>query len=141
MKVLKKVYKDENLLKNLSDLFGANFKIDWLGRAYVVINPYIKNGEYIQNEQIYEYTENGLNNNAYIESYIMNRLNIAKQFIRANNLFDLLTYEIKKIDDFGNYLFIIHSITWPDFQNYLKKFTILWSILLILGIFSIYFIK
>lgn len=134
-RILNKVYKEENILLNLSSLFGTQFKKDWIGRIYTVINPIIKDGEYQQNAQIYEYNTNGITNNAYIEHWIMDRLNIAKNFIRAQNLFDLLTYEIKPIDSYGNYLFIIKPITLDDCLEYTKKFLILYPILILIGIF------
>lgn len=139
-KILKKVYKDENLLDNLSSLFKVPFRIDWLGRVYAVFNPHIQEGVYNPNNQIYEYDENGLTNKAYVESYIMNQLNIAKRFIQASNLFDLLTYKIKKIDDFDNYLFIMQSITYEDFKTATKRF--IWAFLtvcLIIAGFLIYY--
>lgn len=141
-KILKKVYKDENLLNNLSSLFKVPFKIDWLGRVYAVFNPHIQEGVYNPNNQIYEYDENGLTNKAYVESYIMNQLNIAKRFIQASNLFDLLTYKIKKIDDYDNYLFIMQSITYEDFKTATKRF--IWAFstvcLIIIGFLIYYFI-
>ena len=111
IKILKKVYKDENLLNNLSDLFGTEFKMDWVGRIYAVFNPHIQADGFNPNNQIFEYTEEGLSNKVYIESYILNQLSIAKRFIKANNLFDLLTYKLEKIDEYDNYLFVIQSIT------------------------------
>lgn len=141
-KILKNVYKDENLLDNLSSLFKVPFKIDWLGRVYAVFNPHIQEGVYNPNNQIYEYDENGLTNKAYVESYIMNQLNIAKRFIQASNLFDLLTYKIKKIDDYDNYLFIMQSITYEDFKTATKRF--IWAFstvcLIIIGFLIYYFI-
>lgn len=137
-KILKKVYKDENLLNNLSNLFNSQFKLDWVGRIYTVVNPNLSEGEYSPNTQIYEYTENGLENNHYIKSYIMDHLNIAKQFIKANNLFDLLTYEIKKIDDYDNYLFIIQPITWYECKKYAKLFALVYGCIIILIGISIY---
>lgn len=139
-KILKKVYKDENLLNNLSSLFKVPFKMDWIGRVYAVFNPHVQDGVFNPNNQIYEYDENGLTNKAYVESYIMNQLNIAKRFIQASNLFDLLTYKIKKIDDFDNYLFIMQSITYEDFKTATKRF--LWmflTICLIIAGFLIYY--
>lgn len=141
-KILKKVYKDENLLDNLSSLFKVPFRIDWLGRVYAIFNPHIQEGVYNPNNQIYEYDENGLTNKAYVESYIMNQLNIAKRFIQASNLFDLLTYKIKKIDDYDNYLFIMQSITYEDFKTATKRF--IWAFstvcLIIIGFLIYYFI-
>ena len=139
-KILNNVYKNENLLENLSALFKVQFRKDWIGRVYAVFNPHVQEGIFNPNNQIYEYTEQGLVNDAYIEAYILNQLNIAKQFIRANNLFDLLTYRLKKLDDNDNYLFIMEPITWSDCKRYTKRFIILYSILLISIGFLIYFI-
>lgn len=139
-KILNKVYKEENLLENLSALFNVSFKKDWVGRIYAVFNPYVKDGSFNPNIQIYEYTENGLVNDAYIEYHILTQLNIAKQFIKANNLFDLLTYRIKSLDDNGNYLFIMEPITWADCKKYSKLVAIIWPLILILGGVLVYFI-
>lgn len=139
-KILNKVYKEENLLENLSALFNVGFKKDWVGRIYAVFNPYVKDGSFNPNIQIYEYTENGLVNDAYIEYHILTQLNIAKQFIKANNLFDLLTYRIKSLDDNGNYLFIMEPITWADCKKYSKLAAIIWPLILILGGVLVYFI-
>ena len=130
-KVLNKVYKDENLLNNLSQLFGVQFKMDWIGRIYAIINPNIVNGEFDKTTQIYEYGENGLDNSIYVEQKIMEKLNVAAQFIQANNLFDLLTYRIERVDDYDNYLFVIQPITLEEALNSTKKFSILMSIVIL----------
>lgn len=140
-KILNGVYKNENLLDNLSALFKVRFRKDWVGRVYAVFNPHIQEGIFNPNNQIYEYTEQGLVNDAYVEAYILNQLNIAKQFIRANNLFDLLTYRLEKIDENDNYLFIMEPITWEDCKKYSKRFVILLVLLGIIGGISLYFIN
>lgn len=133
-KILKKVYTDEQLLIKFSQLFGTEFRMDWVGRIYTVINPNILHDKLDTNTQIFEYGENGLSNTVYIEHWIMTKLNIAQNFIMANNLFDLLTYEIKRLDDYDNYLFIIKPITFDDFIKSTKLFAIVYSILLVIGI-------
>ena len=133
-RLLKKIYKDENLINKFSELFGVEFRIDWVGRIYAVFNPNIINNELDINSQIFEYNDNGLTNAPYIEKWIMTRLNLVKDFIMANNLFDLLTYEIKKIDDYDNYLFIIKPITFDDCAKWTKIFSIVYGILTIIGI-------
>jgi hypothetical protein len=140
-KILNNVYKNENLLENLSALFKVQFRKDWIGRVYAVFNPHIQDGIFNPNNQIFEYTEQGLVNDAYVEAYILNQLKIAKQFIRANNLFDLLTYRLKKLDDNDNYLFIMEPITWDDCKKYSKRFAILWATLGIIGGILLYFIN
>lgn len=139
-KILDKVYRDENILNNLSTMFKVDFKKDWVGRVYAVFNPHVQDGVFNPNNQIFEYTEQGLVNDAYVESYILNQLNIARQFIRANNLFDLLTYKLKKLDENDNYLFIMQPITWEDCKKYSIWFLILLGVIGILCGCLIYFI-
>lgn len=131
-RILRKVYKNENFIENLSKLFGVQFKRDWVGRIYAVINPYVRDGQYDPNAVIFEYDQKGLNDTLNIEKKVMELMLVASQFIQSNNLFDMLTYEIKKIDDMGNYLFIIKSITYDDFIKNIKKSFIFISILIII---------
>ena len=140
-KILNEVYKKENLIENLSALFKVQFKKDWIGRIYAVFNPHIQEGIFDINNQIYEYDTHGLTNRAHVEAYIMNQLNIAKQFVMTNNLFDLLTYDIKQLDEYDNYLFVIKPITLDDCLKYAKLFLLLIIIVgLIIGGFLIYFL-
>jgi hypothetical protein len=64
----------------------------------------------------------------------MQRLNIAANFIQTNNLFDLLTYDIKRLDEYDNYLLIIEPITLNDCLKYTKYFGILLALLLVIGL-------
>lgn len=133
--ILKKVYKTENIIPNLSSMFKSNFKMDWIGRIYTILNPNLNDmGEFDTNTQIYEYGEEGLKNDMYVEKWIMNKLNIASQFITNNNLFELLTYDLKKIDDYDNYLFIMQPLTLKSlFTSF--KWMIYELIVLFLGFF------
>lgn len=131
-KVLNKTYKEENIINGLSELFQSEFKQDWIGRLYCIVNPYIRDGKYDPNSRIFDYTEKGASTDIFVEQYIMNILNSASLFIKANNLFDLLTYEIHKLDDYGNYLFIIKPVPYDDFMKYLKLFTIPLTIVILL---------
>ena len=139
-KILKQVYKDENILENLTELFGTEFRIDWLDRIYTVVNPHIKNGEYDQSNQFFEYNEQGLINTEYIEKYIMEKLNVAQMYIQASNLFDLLTYSIDRLDEHDNFLFVIKPITLDDCLKYSKRFAILLLVLVIAGVLSVTFL-
>lgn len=130
-KVLNKVYRDENLLDNLSAMFKVRFRKDWIGRIYAVFNPHVQGGFFDPNKQIYEYTTEGISDRAYVENYIMSQLNLAKQFIQANNLFDLLTYEVRKLDDNGNYLFVMEPITLQDCLKWVKIYSIFWVAVII----------
>lgn len=140
-KIIKNVYKDDDIINKLSKLFGTEFRIDWVGRLYCVINPNIIEDQLDINTQIFEYSENGLTNNLYIEKYIMTKLNAVRDFVIANNLFDLLTYRIEKLDDYDNYLFVIEPITFEECKKWTKIFSITYSILIILAIIGMIVFK
>lgn len=136
--ILNKVYKNENFIQNLSKHFNVEFKKDWIGRIYAIFNPNIQDGIFDPNRQIYEYNNEGLSRQAYIESYIIGQLSLIKQFIKANNLFDLLTYKLVKLDEYDNYLFIIQPITLQNCLKYSKILAYILGCLLIIGIILIF---
>ena len=132
-KLLNKIYKEERILENLSEMFSVSFKKDWIGRVYAVLNPNLNNGKFESSTQVYEYNENGLDNSVYVEQWVMKNLNIASQFIKNNDLFDILTYSIKKLDDDENYLFIIQPITLEDCLKWSKRMGWMFCSLFIAG--------
>lgn len=131
-RLLNKIYEQENLIQNLSKLFGHEFKKDWIGRIYTVINPYIVDGKF-NSEHIFEINDVGADHSVYIEQYIMQKLAVAEQFIYANNLFDLLTYKIIKLDDYDNYLFIMKPLPYDGFIKWSKIMGVLVLILIVLS--------
>ena len=134
-RLIKKTFQNENILQGLSQIFKANFKTDWIGRIYAVLNPNLdENGQYSPNTQIFEYGETGLNNEKMVEQWVMERMVVISEFIQANNLFELLTYSIKKLDKYDNYLFILEPVTLSDCMKWSKRFAILFGILIIIGI-------
>lgn len=132
--LLKKIYNDEDLIDKLQFIFKTRFKIDWVGRIYSVLNPNISDNKFDTNKQIFEYNENGLINDTYIESWIMTQLNLMSNFIQTNNLFDLLSYNIIKLDKYDNYLFIIKPLLYDDLIKWSKRFGILILIFIIISI-------
>jgi hypothetical protein len=111
--------------------------MDWVGRVYAILNPNIVNNEMDYNVQIFEYGENGLTNEPYVEKWIMTKFNVIREFVMTNNLFDLLTYEIKKLDDYDNYLLIIKPITFDECKRWTKIMSIAVSLMVIIGIFLV----
>lgn len=133
-RLIKNVYKDESLIQKFSQLFNSEFRMDWVGRIYAVLNPNIVDDKMDYNTQIFEYGENGLTNEPYVEKWIMTKFNIIRDFVMANNLFDLLTYEIKKLDEYDNYLLIIKPLTFDDCMKWVKWFVIELGVVLLIGI-------
>lgn len=122
LKIIKAVIKEENLLENLSNLFSkgkykVNFKRDWIGRIYAVINPVVSDPQ----SRIFEYDTNGTNINSFVNKWVLEHMIAASNFVKNNGLFDILTYEIKQLDDDYNFLFILTPISWNDFKKGILK--------------------
>jgi hypothetical protein len=109
-KALDNAYQQDSIIAKLSNMFGVQFRRDWIGRLYAVINPAIRDGKF-DRSQAFEYAEDGVNTTEHAKVWMMQRLTLLQGFIQAENLFDLLTYDIKRIDDSGNYLLTILPIT------------------------------
>lgn len=125
-KIISHCIKNEKLLENLYNATKINFKADNINRIYGVAN--------INNEDLI--LEYNVNNETYsidmfIEKFIMTRMNILSNFILSNNLFEVLTYKIKKIDDY-NYLIVFENIFLQKLFKYSKLFLLLICILSIL---------
>jgi hypothetical protein len=133
-KILKKVYEEENIIENLSKTFNIEFKQDWIGRIYCIFNPNLVDGKFDPNHQIYSYNDKGLSTDDFVEQYIMTQLNIIQRYIRANNLFELLDYNLVKLDDYDNYLFIIKPIPFEDLKKWTKLFILIYPLLIAIAI-------
>lgn len=135
-KTVKQVFEKENLLKSFSLLFDSEFRIDWVGRVYTVLNPLVQKMEdptIGSGVTIYEFTESGeLSNRMWVEKWVMDHLMAAQQFIQANNLFDLLTYDITRLDDNENYLFVLEPLHFKEAKKWTRRF--LWMVLALLVI-------
>jgi len=137
-KIVRQVFEKENLLKSFSLLFNADFRIDWVGRVYTVLNPMVQQMEdptIGSGVAIYEFTESGeLSNRMWVEKWVMDHLMAAQRFIQANNLFDLLTYDITRLDDNENYLFVLQPLYFKEAKKWTKRMVWLISFILIIGI-------
>lgn len=124
-RILKRVYKDENILDNMGNLFNSKIHMDWGGRIYTVINPNLD-----KDKQIYEILDGGIDNKEFVQHWVMERFIAMDHFIKANNLFDLLVYDIKQLDDYGNFLLVLEPITLKDCISAIKKIGIFLIILI-----------
>ena len=139
-RMLDKIYSEERVLTNLGRLFKAEFKQDWIGRVYTVINPLLEGQDPVNGSstQIYEFMPDGtLSENLWVEKWVMDKMNILANFIKNNNLFELADYELRKLDDKDNWLFILMPLPWRDLKKSLKRFAISLGILAVAAIAAI----
>lgn len=114
-KLLNKIYDGEKIEKNLSKIFGVECKRDWVGRLYMVVNPILQDIETGGNTLIYDRDEK-----VAIEGWVMKNLELIRQFVINNAMFDLLSYDIKRIDDDENYLIVFKNIYFDDMKRLVK---------------------
>ena len=114
-KLLLKIYDGEKIEKNLSKIFGVECKRDWIGRLYMVVNPILQNIETGGNTLVFD-----RNDNVMIEEWVMKNLELIRNFVVNNSMFDLLTYSIEKIDDDNNYLIVFKNIYFDDMMKIVK---------------------
>lgn len=114
-RVLKQIYVGEKIPENLSRIFGVECHVDWIGRLYMVINPILQNIQDDGNTMIYDH-----NDKQMVEAWVMKNLELSRNFIINNQMFDILTYSIEKLDDDENYLVVFKNILWDDFKHILK---------------------
>lgn len=136
---LNDAYKNDSIIEKLSYTFGVQFRKDMIGRLYAVINPVIRDGQF-QIEQTFEYTEVGYNNDEFIKKWMVERLLAMDAFLKTNNLFDILSYKLNKLDEYGNYLLILMPYTLENVKQTGKKALIEFIVLIFICIFLIFFL-
>lgn len=120
-KIIKAVVKNENLLENLSNVFSTNnlkvnFKMDWIGRIYAVLNPVAAD----PSGRIFEYDTSGTNIKSFVHKWIMDRMIAVDRLVKNHELFDIVTYDIQQIDSDYNFLVTFTPISWDDLKKHLK---------------------
>lgn len=138
-KILNKVYKDESILENIEKTYGLKLECAWFGRLYAVLNPIIKNEKLNYENMIMELNDGRVSASEYMEKVVFEMLFQIKQFIVEKELFDMVMYKVTKLDNYGNFLFVLEPIPYEDFvYNFKKTLKCLGiiSIILIVGLIA-----
>ena len=122
-RLLNKIYDNEKIEENLSRTFGVECKRDWVGRLYMIVNPILQNIEDGGNTIIYNKDDKMM-----IEMWVMKNLELIRNFVINNSMFDLLTYSIEQLDDDENYLIVFKNIYFDDIIKICK-----WSAVIIVA--------
>ena len=131
-RIVKKIDENEGLMYNLSQMYGSEFKRDWVGRWYTVLNPLVQDmrTEDGTDRRIFEFTDNGLSDKTFIDKWCMDRMFAASNFIKNKELLDIMTYSLEKLDDNQNYLFVLKPVLFQDLKKTFKRFSIVFGLLL-----------
>lgn len=114
-RVIRDVIRNTDFVKALSTSFGIQFKYDRLYRLYAVINPYVQN--FGTNEDGIVYSED----KPIVDKWVVDNFIVIDMMIKNHNLFDILSYEITKLDDDMNYLLVVHNTLLEPMKRVVKR--------------------
>lgn len=129
--------RDKNMIKNvfysddfkliLNTYLNTNFKNDWIGRIYGVVNPNINiNGQIDFSNTIIELNDDLTNDDLYVHNWIYRQLNLMSNAlkIKSSAFFDYIGMSIEKVGpgNQNNYLIIFDIISRLELVNTLKHF-------------------
>lgn len=127
--------KDKNLISDtlysdalkivLKKYLKADFKKDWIGRLYGVINPNLdENGQYDFNSVIIEIDGDNSNNNEYVRNWIYKQFKLIETLFKLDKLYTYIGIDLKHVGpvELDNYLVVIDIVSRKDFIDSLKKF-------------------
>ena len=78
----------------------------------MVVNPILQNIEDGGNTVVYDKDDKMM-----VEVWVMKNLELIRNFVINNSMFDLLTYSIERLDDDENYLIVFKNIYFDDIMK------------------------
>lgn len=107
----------------LGHYLKTNFKKDWVGRIYAVVNPNInEDGRLDFNNVIIELDDDNTNSQEYVTNWVYKQMNLISTLFKLENLYDYISCDIEKIDDFDNFLVVFRLTSRKIFVESLKRF-------------------
>lgn len=118
------LYSEEfNLV--LKRYLHVNFKKDWIGRVYGVINPNIDiNGNFDINNVIIEIDGDNSNSNEYVKHWVYKQLHLISELFKIQKLYDYITLSFEHVgpENQDNYLLVFDLTARQEFVYNLKRF-------------------
>lgn len=127
----------------LKQYLHVQFKKDWIGRLYGVINPNIDiNGNIDFSTQIIEFTEDGLSTDSYVQNWVYKQMNLIKSVfnLQKSGFFDYIGASFKHVGptNSDNWLVVFDIVDRKRFTFSLYK--LIKQTILYLIIFGVVFL-
>lgn len=122
--VAESLYSDA-FAKVLKRYLNKDFKKDWIGRLYAIINPNIDiNGKLNFNNTVIELDDQRTNNQHYVENWIYRQLNLVADVFKIYNMYSYISLGIEHVGpkEHDNYLVVFDITSRIDFMNAIKSF-------------------
>lgn len=109
----------------LKRYLNKEFRKDWLGRLYAVINPNIDiNGKFNFNNTIIELDDERTNNDRYVENWIYKQMGLIADMFKIHNMYTYISVGIEHVgpENADNFLVIFDMPSRIDMATAFKKF-------------------
>lgn len=126
-RIFRDVLNNTQFIEALSMSFGVEFNRDKLDRLYTVINPYIQNMGNPGNSIIYDGDDKPI-----VDKWVVDNFLIIDKVIKNHDIFDIISYNIEKIDDDMNFLLVIQNALLPTATKCLKRLGIIAGVLILI---------
>lgn len=140
--VAESLYGDA-FLTVLKRYLNKEFRKDWIGRLYAVINPNIDiNGNLNFSNTIIELDDERTNNEKYVQNWLYKQMQLIADVFKIQNMYSYISMSIEHVGpkNADNYLIIFDITSRIDmgkaFKRFIKQLFI--YIILGIGIFSIF---
>ena len=118
----------------LKKYLKIDFKKDWIGRLYGVINPNLnEDGQYDFNSVVIEIDGDNTNNNEYVKNWVYRQMNLVGQLFKIEKLYDYINIDFKHVgpENMDNYLVVFDIVSRQIYAESAKN---LFKHILFLGI-------
>lgn len=144
--IIEDTFYSNSFIYILKQYLNVEFRKDWLGRLYGVINPNIDiNGNINFNNSIIEIYDENTNNNEYVTYWVYKQLNLVRTIFKLekSHFFDYIGVQFKHVGPINqdNYLVIFDIISRKVFTNKLKPMLLqlFIYIIIIVGCYFLFF--
>lgn len=129
------LYSDELKLV-LKKYLKTDFRKDWIGRLYGVVNPNINENKYDFNNIVVEIDGDNTNNNEYVRNWVYRQMKLVGGLFKIQKLYDYISVDFEHVgpEYMDNYLVVFDVVSRKVFAQSFKRFL---KRLFILGIIGI----
>lgn len=122
-----KPFYSEDFKKILKDYLGVNFKRDWVGRLYGVLNPYINSkGKVDFSNTILEIDGHNTNDTEYVKHWIVDQMVLVGNLFKTQvtKLYTYIDFDIRHVGPLNadNFLVTFDIVSRKEFASAAGKF-------------------
>ncbi len=123
-KIVGKFFYSEEFKNILSKYLNKEFREDWIGRLYAVVNPNIDiNNKLNLTNTIIEFDDDRTNNEVFVNNWIFKQLNLVADVFTLHNMYSYITLKINKVGpkEHDNFLVVFDLASREELHKIILK--------------------